>query len=129
MNVRAVGRANLAALILALLYFTYNLFYSPHYQVLRALRLAAEHGRLVPLEPDPAFGGDFLSEWSAGVMIREGDRRRLYDPAYADEVHHDPAVMGIRFDEDKHLYLFYPPAYYLLVAPLSLLPIQWAAVV
>lgn len=129
MQLRAIGRANLAALIFALGYFTYNLLYSPHYQVMRALRLAAEHGRVVALDSDPAFGGDFLSEWSAGYMIRAGDRRRLYDTTYADEVHHDPAVMGIPFDEDKHLYLFYPPAYYLLVTPFSLLPIQWAAVV
>jgi hypothetical protein len=120
---------NSAALIVVAGYFGINLLTSPHFQVLRSLQVASETGRLSPPETDAPFGGDFLSEWVAGYMIRAGDRSRLYDPRYADELEHDAAITGFVAHDDLHLYLFYPPGYYLLVTPLSLLPVQWAAVI
>ncbi len=122
-------RWNQAALVLAVLLLGRIFLFSPHYQGWRVVRESFASGALKPLHEDPPFGGDFLTEWFAGYIIRRGECDRLYDPEYADEVQHDPAVVGFAFPEDRHLYLFYPPAFYLLVAPLSGLPLQGATLV
>jgi hypothetical protein len=73
-----------------------------------------------------AFGGDFIHEYLGGHLVRHGDRARFYDPAYARELQHDPAVLGFRFDTDQWSPIIYPPFYYLLLSPLSRLPFATA---
>jgi hypothetical protein len=124
-------RASVVVVVLACGVFGWMLLFSPYYQGWKSLKLAAAEGHFVPLvrsEPVAPFGGDFLTEWLAGYIIRAGDRQRLYDRDYAHQLEHDPAVMGVELPADQSLFLFYPPAYYLLVMPLSLLPIQLAAI-
>jgi hypothetical protein len=123
-------RENKVALFFACFALAAMLLCSAYYQGLLSLRLAWDTGRFTPIAnntPFPPFGGDFLSEWTAGYIVREGNASRLYDQAYVSEVQHDPGKVGIDFEKNSLLLLFYPPAYYLLVMPFSLLPIQLAA--
>jgi hypothetical protein len=123
-------RENKVILGFAMFALAVMLLCSSYYQGLVSLKLAAENGRFTPIAyntPFPPFGGDFLAEWTAGYIVREGNASRLYDQAYVNEVQHDPAKVGIDFEKNALLLLFYPPAYYLLVTPFSLLPIQLAA--
>jgi hypothetical protein len=123
-------RENWVVFFFALFALAVMLLCSPYYQGLLALTWSAEQGRVTPNitdEPKLPFGGDFLSEWVAGGIVRDGDRDRLYDPSYAYEVEHDPARVPFDFDKNALLLMFYPPAYYVLVTPFSFLPLQWAA--
>ena len=79
-------------------------------------------------EAEP-FGGDFIQEWTGGWMLRHGDRSRFYDPAYISEVEHDVSLIGFEWDADGYLPMVYPPFWYLLVSPMSLLPMTTGAVV
>jgi hypothetical protein len=81
---------------------------------------------------DPArertpYAGDFLHEWVGGYIVRAGDVTRLYDRDYASRLEHDPALVGFRLRSDGFLPMVYPPAYYLLVSPLSAIPYRPAA--
>ena len=125
-------RQNKVALFFALFSLAAMLLLSPSYQGLTVLRLWWENGRYTPITmsvPYAPFGGDFLSEWTAGYIVREGDRTLLYDTPYVSDVQHDSAKLGVDFDKGSLLLLFYPPAYYLLVSPLSLIPIQISAMI
>ncbi len=102
--------------------------FSPHYQV--AAR-ALDHEAMSE-EGLPPFGGDFLSEWLGGTLVRTGRADTLYDRAEVGRLQHDQALTGIAWPEhlaDSYLGLFYPPVYYALVAPLSLLSPPNGAVV
>jgi hypothetical protein len=83
-------------------------------------------------EIDPAtertpYAGDFLHEWTGGWTWRSGERLRLYDPAYADEIQHDERLVGFRLVSDGFLPMVYPPVYYAAVSPLAALPYRTAA--
>ena len=69
------------------------------------------------------YGGDFLHEWLGGYVTRAGDYSRFYDVEYVQAIQHDPQIVGFKWDEDKYLPLVYPPFYYLIVSPLSQLPL------
>jgi alpha-1,2-mannosyltransferase len=73
------------------------------------------------------YAGDFLHEWIGGFIVRAGDVTRLYDVDYASRLEHDPALVGFRLRADGFLPMVYPPAYYLLVSPLSAMPYRTAA--
>lgn len=75
------------------------------------------------------FAGDFLQEWIGGRIVLQGDTSRMYDPAYAQSLEHDASVVGFAWDESYYLPIVYPPFYYALVSPLSLLPFELAACV
>lgn len=75
------------------------------------------------------FGGDYIQEWTGGWMLHNGDRSRFYDPAYISTVEHDSARIGFEWDQDAYLPMVYPPFWYLLVSPLSGLPLTSGAVV
>lgn len=78
--------------------------------------------------PDASpYAGDFLQEWVGGRVVREGDHSRFYDPRYARELEHDPAIVPQTWKRDEYLPLVYPPFYYVLVAPLSYLSLTSAA--
>lgn len=100
----------------------FMLFFSPHYQLYHRLwgGCSADF---------PPFGGDFLSEWVGGHIVRAGDLTRLYDTKYAIQVQHDEKLLGFSWGKNSYLRLFYPPYYYLLVSPLSRLSVSNAAVV
>jgi alpha-1,2-mannosyltransferase len=123
-------RENWVVFAFAIFALATMLLCSPYYQGLLTLKWSLDQGRLTPNITDDGklpFGGDFLSEWVAGGIVRNGDRSRLYDRAYAYEVEHDPARVPFDFDKNALLLLLYPPAYYVLVTPFSYLPLQWAA--
>jgi hypothetical protein len=73
------------------------------------------------------YAGDFLQEWIGGYIVRASDRGRLYDLDYAYRLQHDPSLVGCVWDEDQYLPIVYPPFYYLLVSPLSLVSVRCAA--
>jgi hypothetical protein len=73
------------------------------------------------------YAGDLLQEWIGGHIVRTGDRARLYDLDYAYRLQHDPALVGFAWNDDQYLPIVYPPFYYLLVSPLSLVSVYWAA--
>jgi hypothetical protein len=75
------------------------------------------------------FAGDFVHEYIGGYIILHGDRGRFYDREYAKQLEHDPAVAGFEWQSEQWYPMIYPPFYYLLVAPLYLLPIRAAALV
>lgn len=77
----------------------------------------------------PPFAGDFLQEWLGGYIVRVGDHARFYDPIYAETLQHDAEIVGFRWDESRYLPIVYPPFYYVILAPLSLLPVRTAAAV
>jgi hypothetical protein len=123
-------RENWVVFGFALFALAVMLLCSPYYKGLLALKWSADEGRVTANITDDSkfpFGGDFLSEWVAGGIVRDGDVSRLYDPSYAYEVEHDPAHVPFDFDKNALLLMFYPPAYYVLVTPFSYLPLQWAA--
>ena len=66
------------------------------------------------------YGGDFLQEWVGGWIVRAGDRGRFYDVQYAYRLEHDEPLVGFHWNADEYLPMVYPPFYYLLVSPLSL---------
>ncbi len=73
------------------------------------------------------YAGDFLQEWLGGYMVRSGDYDRFYDPEYACDLQHNPQLVGFAFPDDRYLPIVYPPFYYLLISPLSLLTLRAAA--
>ncbi|MBI82451.1 MAG: hypothetical protein CMJ81_04580 [Planctomycetaceae bacterium] len=83
--------------------------------------------RWVPGPRASLFAGDFANECLGGYMVHSGDRSRFYDVAYAKQLQHDCGVVGYQWDRAKYLPLVYPPFYYLLVSPLSTLPLDLAA--
>lgn len=102
--------------------------FSPHYQVVA--RVMGEEARSE--EALPPFGGDFLSEWLGGTLVRTGRADALYDRVEVGRLQHDEALTGIHWPEhlqDSYLGLFYPPVYYALVSPLLLLSPPDGAVV
>ena len=83
--------------------------------------------RWVPGPRASLFAGDFANECLGGYMVHSGDWSRFYDVAYAKQLQHDFGVLGYQWDRSKYLPLVYPPFYYLLVSPLSVLPLNVAA--
>jgi len=78
--------------------------------------------------PDASpYAGDFLQEWIGGYMVRAGDHHRLYDLAYARALQHDTDLVGFQFNEREYFPVVYPPFYYLVISPLSHLPMRTAA--
>lgn len=83
-----------------------------------------------PDGPQPyPFAGDFIQEYVGGYIVLHGNHSRFYDLAYAKQLEHDSAVAGFDWQSDQWFPMIYPPFYYLLVAPLQLLPIHTAALV
>ncbi len=78
--------------------------------------------------PDEGLlAGDFLQEWIGGQIVRTGQRERLYDPAYAMALEHDPQLVGFAWDESEYLPMVYPPFLYALVGVFSTVPYGIAA--
>ena len=73
------------------------------------------------------YAGDFVQEWIGGYVVRSGDWSRFYDVSYVQRIQHDPDIVGYQWERTKYLPLVYPPFYYLIIAPLSLLPFWLAA--
>ncbi len=78
------------------------------------------------------YGGDFLQEWIGGHIVLQGDYARFYEVSYAQELEHNPELVGYQWKAKEYFPIVYPPFYYLLVSPLSLLPnhaatLLWAA--
>jgi len=111
---RRVKSLNGAAVLLALLFLAGIPLFSSNFQP----RDDAHAG---------PYAGDFLQEYLGGYLILHGDRACFYDRDYAIALQHDPAVMGMGFDEQQFLPIIYPPFYYLLAVPFALLPFRLAA--
>jgi hypothetical protein len=83
--------------------------------------------RFAETRSEAPFAGDFLQEWLGGYIVRCGDYGRFYEPEYAQVLQHDARLMGFQFPAHQYLPVVYPPFYYLLICPLSLLPVWLAA--
>jgi hypothetical protein len=97
--------------------------------MLALIFLGSPNFRLTRSADSTPFAGDFLQEWIGGHVVLEGNYARFYDPAYAQSLEHNQALVGFAFRESEYLPLVYPPFYYLLVSPLSWLPFHVAALV
>jgi hypothetical protein len=75
------------------------------------------------------FAGDFLQEWIAGHMLRQGDHAKFYDPEYAKHWEHRTEIVGLEWSHDEYFPMVYPPFYYAWVLPLSYLSFTTAAYV
>lgn len=73
------------------------------------------------------YAGDFLQEWLGGWIVQSGDWNRFYDVPYAYGLQHDERLVGFAWNADEYLPIVYPPFYYLVISPLSLVPLHWAA--
>jgi hypothetical protein len=67
------------------------------------------------------FGGDFVQEYAAGWVLREGEPARLYEVGYLRSVEHDRGVVGFTWSPDLWFPAIYPPFYYVVVSPLAAL--------
>ena len=70
------------------------------------------------------LGSDFLQEWTGGHILLSEQRSELYNADHFREVQHDQSLLGFSWPESKYYPMVYPPFYYLLVSPLSLLPFK-----
>jgi hypothetical protein len=75
------------------------------------------------------LAGDYPQDYIGGYIVLHGDSQRFYDPQYAYALQHDSSVMGMTYGADRFLPIIYPPFYYLLIAPLAMLPYYTSAVV
>lgn len=91
------------------------LWLSPNYRV--------QDGR----RSDP-FAGDYLQEWVGGRIVRDSEHSRLYDQGFVTARQHDPALVGFAWDHRGYFPMVYPPFYYAIVSPLSVLPYRTAAI-
>ncbi len=73
------------------------------------------------------YAGDFLQEWLGGWIVRNGDVGRFYNVEYAYGLQHDERLVGFEWNADEYLPIVYPPFYYLVVSPLSSIPLHWSA--
>jgi hypothetical protein len=89
--------------------------------------LSTRH-RFLP-DPAPPLFNDYLQEFVGGYIVLKGDSGRLYDPAYADQIEHDPEITGFSWQPGGFLPMIYPPFYYLLLSPLSMLSLRTAVAI
>ncbi len=101
----------LTALIIACVYY-----FSPNF-----------HLADTPRETSSPYAGDFLQEWLGGYIVRSGDHSRFYETSYAQHLQHDFHLVGITWDKSRYYPIAYPPFYYLLLSPLSVLSYHMAA--
>jgi hypothetical protein len=73
------------------------------------------------------YAGDFLQEWLGGYIVTRGEYARFYDVSYAQQLQHDPSLVGFEWNRSRYLPIVYPPFYYLLISPLSYLSLTVAA--
>jgi hypothetical protein len=97
--------------------------------VVAAIYLVSPNFRWSETQAGGPYAGDFLQEWIGGHVVGAGEGDRLYAPAHARALEHDPALVGFRWDERQYLPMVYPPFYYVLVRPLALLSVPAAAAV
>ena len=72
------------------------------------------------------YGSDFLQEYVGGrILLTDPDS--LYDGETSLAVQKDPAVLGYESTGDGYYPMIYPPWWYAVVSPVSLLPLKWAA--
>ncbi len=76
---------------------------------------------------DSPFAGDFLQEWIGGYVVWHQGADQLYDDAAVQRLQHDASLVGFSFDENSYFVMVYPPFYYTLLSPLSLLSYSTAA--
>ena len=111
------GRASCYKVILASVFGLVALFllFSPNFQ-------SQQIERLTPL------GSDFLQEWTGGYVWLN-HRDELYEAKRFVAVQHDTAIIGFQWPAEQFYPMVYPPFYYMLISPLSLLPYQGALVI
>ncbi len=75
------------------------------------------------------FGGDFLQDWVGGGAVRSKDRKRLYDLEFIQSYQHDRSKIGFEWPERDYFPMVYPPFFYYLVSPFSLMSYRAAVFV
>ena len=95
-----------------------------------AIAVAIAFGRIFVTTPslhwhDPdetkPFGGDFIQEWAGADMLRSEQGRDLYDLKAFAAWQHSPERLGFAWDKHGFYPPVYPPPYYWLLRPFSLL--------
>ncbi|MDG1874768.1 MAG: glycosyltransferase family 87 protein [Mariniblastus sp.] len=67
------------------------------------------------------MGGDFLQEWVGAYVARSADRDKLYDLNHIKAVQHDQRVVGFSWPEKDYFPMVYPPFYYQLLRPMTVM--------
>lgn len=68
------------------------------------------------------LGSDFLQEWTGGHIWLSEESELLYNESHFRAVQHNSKLTGFQFDHGSWYPVVYPPFYYMLVSPFSLLP-------
>ena len=116
-SLNSLGRREIifaAPILLSLLV----LFTSPNFRTSQATQQGTTSA--APL------GSDFLQEWTGGYVWLSQQRSQLYSPEHFKQIQHDPDIVGFSWAESKFYPMVYPPFYYMLASPLSLLPYRLA---
>lgn len=89
---------------------------SPNYQF-------SSLDRLTPL------GSDFLQEWTGGYIWSSPQRAELYNAEHFKRIQHDFAIVGFHWPESNYYPMVYPPFYYMVLSPLTMVPYWIAALI
>ncbi len=107
-------RKTYAPYVIALVLLVCVFAFSPNF-------LAFQSGGKTP------FAGDFLQEWIGAYVVWNNGADRLYDEPFVKQIQHDPELLGFEWRESSYFSMVYPPFYYIVLSPLSLLPYHVAA--
>jgi len=95
--------------------------------VVMAIYLTSPNFRWQPGPDATPYAGDFVHDWLGAYVLEYGERDRFYDVEYAQQLQHDPEVLGYQWNVQKYYPLVYPPFYYPIIRPLAWLPYREAA--
>ena len=73
------------------------------------------------------YGSDFLQEYVGGRIVLGGQSHRLYDGELSRTLQADAEFLGYEPTGPGYYPMVYPPFWYAAVAPLSIVPLRWAA--
>jgi hypothetical protein len=113
-SVRAKSKSTWIALIASMMIIGCVLYQSPNF---------GGHNETI----ESPIAGDFLQEWIGGYSLRTSGPASLFDNAHLKALQHDEALVGFSWNESSYFAMVYPPFYYLLWVPFSLLPYPVAA--
>ena len=76
---------------------------------------------------DSPLGSDFVQEWT-GAFVWLNHRSELYQPERFTAIQHDQELVGFSWPENQFYPMVYPPFYYLVLSPLTMMSYRCAMV-
>ena len=96
-------------LLMPLLIAAAILLFSPNFKSIEGVRSGS-------------LGGDFLQEWVGGYIANSEEPDRIYDLDHFKAIQHDPEIVGFQWPEKSYFPAVYPPFFYQMMRPFSVLP-------